>query len=112
VDEFLTVDEIAALLKVNPQTVRNWIDAGKLDSVRVGSRRVRVRRSALDEFLSSGRQGRPRRAPTIVVEIVATEDGPSCQRAVGPFHSASAAQRWIDSQGDALHRIVIPFSRI
>ena len=27
VDEFLTVNEVAATLKLNPQAVRNWIDA-------------------------------------------------------------------------------------
>jgi excisionase family DNA binding protein len=41
-EEFLTVAEIAELLKVNQQTVRNWIDRGSLPAVRVG-RRVRVK---------------------------------------------------------------------
>ena len=50
-DEFLTVDEVAALLKVNPQTVRNTIDRGDLPAVRFGSRRVRVRRVDLDGFI-------------------------------------------------------------
>ena len=36
-DEFLTVDEVAARLKVNPQTVRNWIDRGQLDAAGWGS---------------------------------------------------------------------------
>ena len=49
-DELLTVAEIAERLKVNPQTVRNWIDADKLQAVRVG-RRVRVQQSVLDEFM-------------------------------------------------------------
>jgi excisionase family DNA binding protein len=53
-DAFLTVAEIAELLKVNPQTVRNWIDRGELPGVRVGRRRVRVRRSDLDEYLAAG----------------------------------------------------------
>ena len=43
-DEFLTVAEIAATLKLNQQTIRNWIDQGKLPAGRVGPRRVRVRR--------------------------------------------------------------------
>ena len=34
--------------------LKNWIDRRELASVRVGSRRVRVRRSALDAFLDEG----------------------------------------------------------
>ena len=55
-DEFLTVDEVAAMLKLVPQTVRNMIDRGELPAVRVGSRRVRVLRSDLDAFLTEGRR--------------------------------------------------------
>ena len=53
-DEYLTVAEIAGELKLNQQTVRNWIDRGELRAVRAGSRRVRVRRSDLDRMLSEG----------------------------------------------------------
>lgn len=49
-DEFLTVAEVAALLKLNQQTIRNWIDAGTLPAVRIG-RRVRILRRDLDELL-------------------------------------------------------------
>jgi excisionase family DNA binding protein len=52
-DEFLTVNEIAEHLKINPQTVRNWIDAGTLPAVRVG-RRVRIRRADVDRLLAQG----------------------------------------------------------
>ena len=41
-ESFLTVAEVAELLKLNQQTVRNWIDQGSLPAVRVG-RRVRIR---------------------------------------------------------------------
>jgi excisionase family DNA binding protein len=58
-DEFLTVAEIATLLKLNQQTIRNWIDAGELRAVRVGRRRVRVRRSELDRFIAAGEQMGP-----------------------------------------------------
>jgi hypothetical protein len=34
-DEFLTVAEVAETLKLNQQTIRNWIDAGSLPAVRV-----------------------------------------------------------------------------
>jgi excisionase family DNA binding protein len=52
-DEYLTVKEIADRLKLNQQTLRNWIDDGKLPAVRVG-RRVRVRRVDLDRVLAQG----------------------------------------------------------
>jgi excisionase family DNA binding protein len=39
-EEFLTVAEVAERLKLNQQTIRNWIDAGTLPALRIG-RRVR-----------------------------------------------------------------------
>ena len=39
--EFLTVAEVAEILKLNQQTVRNWIDGGYLKAFHVG-RRVRI----------------------------------------------------------------------
>lgn len=51
-ETFLTVKEVAGLLKVNQQTVRNWIDRGSLRVVRVGTRRVRIRESDLRRFLA------------------------------------------------------------
>ena len=43
-DSYLTVARSRGLLKGNAQTVRNWIDPGGLPAVRVGRRRVRVRK--------------------------------------------------------------------
>ncbi|WP_249010899.1 helix-turn-helix domain-containing protein [Conexibacter sp. DBS9H8] len=57
-EEFLTVAEVATLLKINEQTVRNWIDRGELSAVRAG-RRVRIRRSALDQVLTEVSGARP-----------------------------------------------------
>lgn len=51
VDELLTVAEIAERLKVNQQTVRNWIDRGELAGLRIGSRRVRIPESELERFI-------------------------------------------------------------
>jgi|ERR1019366_3408919 excisionase family DNA binding protein len=53
-DQFLTVAEIAERLRVNQQTVRNWIDRGELAAVRIGARRIRVRQSELDRFIAAG----------------------------------------------------------
>jgi excisionase family DNA binding protein len=55
-ESFLTVAEVAELLRLNQQTVRNWIDAGTLPAVRVG-RRVRIKRSDLNRIVESGYQG-------------------------------------------------------
>ena len=53
-DEFLTVAEVAEILKLNQQTVRNWIDAGYLKAFHAG-RRVRIVRSHLEELLERSR---------------------------------------------------------
>ena len=71
VDEYyLTVAEVAELLRLNQQTVRNWIDQGSLPALRVG-RRVRIKRSDLDRLLSDGYKGGP--------AADAPSDGPSAE---------------------------------
>jgi excisionase family DNA binding protein len=52
-ESFLTVAEVADMLKLNQQTVRNWIDQGSLPALRVG-RRVRIKRSDLERVLAEG----------------------------------------------------------
>jgi excisionase family DNA binding protein len=49
-ETYLTVAEVAETLKLNQQTVRNWIDQGSLPALRVG-RRVRIKRSDFDRIL-------------------------------------------------------------
>lgn len=41
-DEFMTVGEVAKLLRVTPMTVYSEIHAGHLFAIRVGRRRLRV----------------------------------------------------------------------
>jgi len=53
-DELLTIDEVAGLLKLNRQTLYNYVDRGELPALRVGKRRVRIRRSALEDFIAAG----------------------------------------------------------
>ena len=55
-ESFLTVAEVAEMLKLNQQTVRNWIDQGSLPALRVG-RRVRIRRSDLERVLARSYTG-------------------------------------------------------
>jgi excisionase family DNA binding protein len=52
-ESFLTVAEVAEVLKLNQQTVRNWIDQGSLPALRVG-RRVRIKRSDFERVLADG----------------------------------------------------------
>jgi excisionase family DNA binding protein len=49
--EYLTVQEIAKMLKVHEQTVFRWIREGKLESVKIGSN-LRITREQLDEFIT------------------------------------------------------------
>jgi excisionase family DNA binding protein len=49
-ETYLTVAEVAETLKLNQQTVRNWIDQGSLPALRVG-RRVRIKRSDFERVL-------------------------------------------------------------
>ncbi len=49
-ETYLTVAEVASTLKLNQQTVRNWIDQGTLPALRVG-RRVRIKRSDFQRIL-------------------------------------------------------------
>jgi excisionase family DNA binding protein len=52
-ETFVTVAEIAEQLRLNQQTVRNWIDRGELSAIRIGPRRVRVRASELERFIAA-----------------------------------------------------------
>jgi putative molybdopterin biosynthesis protein len=61
-DEFLTVAEVAGILRLNQQTVRNWIDRGELPALRVG-RRVRILRSDFNALIQSADGSRPAPPP-------------------------------------------------
>ena len=56
-DELLTAEQVAQILKVKPDTVRSWIQAGSLRASRPGNgarpgRKYRVRRADLDAFIA------------------------------------------------------------
>ena len=55
-DQFMTVDEVASIPKLNQQTVRNMMDRGDLPFVRLG-RRVRIKRADFDRFVERGYSG-------------------------------------------------------
>ena len=50
-EEYLTVAEAAALLRVAPSTIRRWIREGDLPAYRLGRRRVALRRPDLSRLI-------------------------------------------------------------
>ena len=74
-DELLTVDQVAHLLKVIPDTVRTWIQSGSLRASRPGTgtrpgRKYRVRRADLDAFVAASRSALPSPKITPAAETV------------------------------------------
>jgi len=55
--EPLTVEEVAAELRVHPETVRNWIRTGELDALDIG-REYRIYRADLDAFIQRRKTAR------------------------------------------------------
>lgn len=52
--ELLTVQEVAARVRVNPETVRRWLRSGELRGVRLGARAgYRVPVAELERFLKA-----------------------------------------------------------
>jgi len=52
-DELLTVAEAAALLRVQPSTLRYWAREGRVPCVRLGPRATRFTRPLLREIVAS-----------------------------------------------------------
>ena len=51
-DQLLTIDQVAEVCNVSRRSVQNWIYAGDLPAIRLAGKTVRIRVSALDEFLN------------------------------------------------------------
>jgi putative molybdopterin biosynthesis protein len=97
---YLTVAEVAEVLRLNQQTVRNWIDQGSLPALRVG-RRVRIKRSDLDRLLSDGYSAG--------ASTIAPDDGPSAEDFWGgePVGTAETPAG-VDPGGDASADVAEP----
>ncbi|HHY76745.1 MAG TPA: helix-turn-helix domain-containing protein [Firmicutes bacterium] len=55
-DELLTTEEVANILKVSPRTILRWIHAGTLAAVKLGEGRRsewRIRRQDLNEYIEA-----------------------------------------------------------
>lgn len=53
-DDFLTVPEVAARLRVTAMTIYRWIEDGRLPAMQIG-KHYRIRTGDLDEMLDSSR---------------------------------------------------------
>ncbi len=49
--EYLTADELALVLRLSPDTVRDLARRGKIPSIRISRKIIRYDRSAVDEAL-------------------------------------------------------------
>jgi excisionase family DNA binding protein len=58
-EEYVTVAEAAALLKVSPSTIWRWIDRGALPAYRFGQRLIRLKRVDLVTVISPAHQHAP-----------------------------------------------------
>lgn len=53
-EQWLTVEQVAASLQVNPETVRRWIRGGELPVLDLGGPKTgyRIKRSEVDTFIA------------------------------------------------------------
>jgi excisionase family DNA binding protein len=69
--ELMTVEEVAAKLRVSTKTIRRWCADGQIKALRVG-RQWRVTQDALDKFLAESQE---------VKEDLKKADGPAAYAA-------------------------------
>lgn len=54
-NKYFTAEEVAEMLKVTTESVRRWIRDGKLKSVKLSGKFIRISQADLDEFVKSMR---------------------------------------------------------
>ena len=53
-DRLLSPAQVADRLSLTDRTVYNWMRSGKLPSIKLGHKVVRIRQSSLDQLLAEG----------------------------------------------------------
>ena len=53
-DRVLSIKEVAKILGVSNQTVRNYINNGNLEAIRINQRVIRIPKEKLNEFIERG----------------------------------------------------------
>ena len=55
ISEYLTLKQVSELLKVHPNTLRNWDKNGTLKPIRIGERKIRrYKKEDVKKFLEAG----------------------------------------------------------
>lgn len=58
-NEYLTISEVSKLLKVHPNTLRNWDTNGTLIATRIGVKKIRrYRKTDIDKFIKMSNEKR------------------------------------------------------
>ena len=50
-DKVYTIEEVAESLQVHSETVKKWVQEGKLGAVKIGYRTIRILQSDIDKFI-------------------------------------------------------------
>ncbi len=73
-DEILTIEELAAYLKLKPQTVCRWAQTGKVPAAKLG-KEWRFRRSLVDAWIDEQMTGGRPTGDASALETAADADG-------------------------------------
>lgn len=95
-DDFVTVAEAAAMLRVAPSTIRRWIRQGDVPAYRIGPRRVALKRAELASLVAptlpnGSRRGEPRASEWVPRRLTPDEQ----QRALAALERAQQLSREI-----------------
>ena len=52
---YYTIEEVAEMLKVNPESVRRWVRSKQLPAIKLGGKYIRVETGDLDRFISKSK---------------------------------------------------------
>jgi len=52
---YYTIEEVANILKVNPESVRRWVRAKKLPAIKLGGKYIRVSAVDLESFTKNSK---------------------------------------------------------
>ena len=50
--EYYTLKEVSEILSIKVKTLYKWVNEGKLKSVKIGGKLVRVKKEDLEEFIN------------------------------------------------------------